>query len=235
MRRLACVLLVACSHSHGALVPDAATTIDASADASSKDMASDDFKRSALGSDWTIVYPPTPPNTQVQIIASTDLGMTPGPEGFFLVNWTKRAFGPDQFSEATIAPDATAGWAYMVYVRWRASDRARYGFAYDDDPNQPLYYNKWIFKYDGVPGPQTRIIASAPGASAPQPGDTLRVEIRGYTLSGYWNGTKVLEATDADPTMIADGVPGLASRWANGNMSTSVDARVWGSWTGGAL
>jgi hypothetical protein len=54
-------------------------------------------------------------------------------------------------------------------------------------------------------------------------------------LRGYWNSTVMLEATDTDATKIADGVPGLAARWANGNTSTSVDAKVWESWSGGAL
>ena len=198
------------------------------------DVASDDFERGSLGPDWAIVYPPTPPNDQVRILDSSDLGMGPGPEGFFLVNWTRRAFSPDQFCEATIPTDVTPGWAHMVYVRWRASDRARYGFVYDNDPDQPNF-GDWIFKYDGVPGPETRIIASAPAAVTPQPGDTLRVEVVGYTLRGYLNGTLVLEATDADPTMIADGVPGLAARWATGNQPTTVAAKVWESWSGGSL
>jgi hypothetical protein len=170
----------------------------------------------------------------VKIIAGSDLGMGPGPQGFFLVNWTKQTFAADQFSEGSVPLDVTAGWAHGVYVRWRASDAARYMFAYDNDPNQPLF-GSWIFKYDGVPGPQTRIIASAPASVTPQPGDTLRIEVTGYTLRGYLNGTKLLEATDTDPTKIADGVPGLAARWANGNTSTSSDVKVWESWCGGSL
>ena len=212
---------------------DAATTDAAMIDGTPADVASDDFERTTLGSSWTIVFP-DPGNDQVRILDASDLGMGPGPQGFFLANWTQRAFAADQFCEATIPTDATAGWAYMVYVRWRSSDRARYGFAYDNDPSQPNF-GDWIFKYDGVPGPDTRIIASTPAGDTPQPGDTLRVEIVGYTLRGYLNGTLVLEATDGDVTKIADGVPGLAARWAVGNQSTTNPAKVWESWAGGSL
>jgi hypothetical protein len=197
------------------------------------DTACDDFERPSLGSDWTVIYPPAP-NSQVQIIDSSDLGMGPGPQGFFIVNWTKQTFSADQFCEATIPADATAGWAHGVSVRWRASDSARYMLAYDNDPNQPLYGN-WILKYDGVPGPQTRIIANIASTAEPQPGDTLRIEVQGYTLRGYLNGTKVLEGADTDASKIADGPPGLAARWANGNTSTAANAKVWESWCGGSL
>jgi len=232
--------LVACGDTPGGSTdasssgPDGATVDGAIATDASGDMASDDFERPGLGTDWVVVYPPTPPNTQVQILDSSDLGMGPGPEGFFLVNWTRRAFAADQFCEATIPIDVTPGWAHMVYVRWRASDRARYGFAYDNDPSQPNF-GDWIFKYDGVPGPETRIIASAAATATPQPGDTLRIEVVGYTLRGYLNGALVLEATDTDATKIADGVPGLAARWAVGNQSTTTAAKVWESWAGGSL
>jgi len=220
--------------------PDAATDatpgVDGAAatDGPPGDVASDDFERTALGSDWTIVFPDPTSNDQVRILDTSDLGMGPGPEGFFLANWTQRAFTADQFCEATIPADATAGWAYMVYVRWRVSDRARYGFAYDNDPSQPNF-GDWIFKYDGVPGPDTRIIASVAAVDTPQPGDTIRIDVVGYTLRGYLNDALVLEATDTDLTKIADGVPGLAARWAEGNQSTTDPAKVWESWSGGSL
>ena len=170
----------------------------------------------------------------MQIVDSSDLGMGPGPEGFFLVNYSARTFTADQYCEAVIPTDATSGWAYMVYVRWRASDRARYGFAYDSDPNQPAF-GDWILKYDGVPSAQTRVFAQVPAAAPPNPGDTLKVEVRGYTVTGYYNGTKVIEATDTDASKIASGVPGLAARWSNGNTSTSITVKVWESWCGGSL
>lgn len=209
-----------------------ASPLDASTDAP-RDMATDDFERATLGPDWTVIFPPAP-NDQVRIIGGSDLGMGPGPQGFFLVNYTARAFTADQFGEATIPLDVNPQWIHQVYVRSRASDRARYGFGYNGDPGQPTF-GDWYFKYDGVPSAQTRVFATAPAPMAPRPGDRIRVEIVGYTLRGYWNGTLVLEATDTDASKIAGGVPGLAARWATGNTATTVDVKVWESWSGGSL
>jgi hypothetical protein len=121
-----------------------------------------------------------------------------------------------------------------VYVRRRTSDGARYGFGYDGDPNQENY-GDWIFKYDGVAGTDTRIFASTPAGQTPGPGDTLRVEVRGYALRGYLNGDLVLEGADTDSTRIADGRAGLAARWATGNAATSAPVKAFESWSGGSL
>lgn len=213
----------------------AADGAPASPDAASSDAVTDDFERSALGPSWAIRFPNPDTAGQVQIIDSSDLGMGPGPQGFFLVNWTGTAFAADQYCEATIPADVTADWAHQVYVRWRASDRARYGFGYNNDPGQPDFGN-WYFKYDGVPGAQTRVFATQlAGEDIPGPGDVLRVEIRGYELRGYLNGSVVLTATDDDASKIAAGEPGLAARWATGNQPTAEAAKVWESWAGGSL
>jgi hypothetical protein len=195
----------------------------------------DDFERASLGSNWTIAYPTS--GNQVQIIDDGVLGMAPGPQGFFLVNWTGSVFAADQYSEVVIPLDATPGWAYQPYVRWRSSDRARYGFGLDNDPNQPQYYDKWYFKFDGVAGSETRMFGLVDNTTGrqPGPGDRLRVEIRGYTLYGYWNGQLMTTATDTATNRIADGVPGMAARVANGNQSITQPAKVWESWAGGSL
>ncbi len=198
------------------------------------DTRTDDFERPELGPNWRIVFPTPPNDTQVQIVDDSDLGMGPGPQGFFLVNWIGSTFQPDQYCEATISPDVTDGWIYQVYVRWRESDAARYGFGYNGDPGQDTF-GQWIFKYDGVPSPQTRIIASTPAATPPAPGDVLRLEVEGYTLRGYHNGNLVLEATDTDPSRIDAGEVGLAARWATGNMGTPNAVKIWEDWAGGSL
>ena len=195
--------------------------------------STDNFERATLGNNWFISFPPT--GNQVQIIGNSDLGMVAGPQGFFLANWIGRTFTADQYCEAIISPDAPTDWAFQVYVRRRSSDAARYGFHFDNDPNQPEYFNKWCFKYDGVPGPETRVFAMANGNQAPKPGDTLRVEIRGYTLYGYHNGRLVLTATDTASNRIANGVPGMAARLAIGNQAINQSVKVWESWTGGDL
>jgi hypothetical protein len=196
--------------------------------------ATDDFERGTLGPNWTIAYPSS--GNQVQIIGNSDLGMVPGPEGFFLMNWTGSVFTADQWSEVVIPADAAPGWAYQPYVRWRASDRARYGFGLDNDPGQ-ANYNKWYFKFDGVPSSETRMFGLVDNTTGrePGPGDRLRVEIRGYTLYGYWNGQLMTTATDTAANRIADGVPGMAARVATGNQAITQPAKVWESWSGGSL
>jgi hypothetical protein len=204
-----------------------------SVSAFSQTTASDDFERSGLGSNWSISFPAD--GSQVHILENSDLGMNPGPQGFFLADWVGVAFDADQFCEAVIPMDAAPDWARQVYVRRRAGDAARYGFGFDNDPAQVQYYRKWYFKYDGVPGPETRMFGVADhGPEGPGPGDTLRVEIRGYTLSGYWNGRLMATASDANAAnRIANGVPGLAARLANGNAALTQAAKVWESWKGG--
>ncbi len=197
------------------------------------DVATDDFERGSLGSDWTIAFPP-PPNDQVRIIGDSDLGMAPGPQGFFIAVYTGRTFSADQFCEATIPIDADPDWIHQVFVRRRGVDAARYGFGYNGDPGQPSF-GTWYFKYDGVPSAQTRVFATAPAPSTPAPGDRIRVEIEGFALRGYWNDMLVLEATDTDASRIDDGAPGLAARWATGNAGTPAAVKVWEGWAGGSL
>ncbi len=198
------------------------------------DSRADDFERATLGSNWAIRFPNPDTGGQVRIVDNSDLGMGPGPQGFFLVNWVGSTFAADQYCEATIPADVTADWAHQVYVRWRSSDGARYGFGYNNDPGQPQF-GMWYFKYDGVPSAQTRVFATVNATQTPQPGDTLRVEVRGYELRGYLNGTLVLMATDVDPSRIAAGETGLAARWATGNQPTDDAAKVWEAWSGGSL
>jgi hypothetical protein len=207
-------------------------TITGSDGGAVRDPAADDFERNDLGPDWQIAYPSG--GGQVQILGGSDLGMGSGDQGFFLVNWIGSTFTADQFCEATLPADVNPDWIHQVYVRWRASDGARYGFGYDGDPNQ-ADYGSWYFKYDGVPSADTRMIATADAADIPGPSDVLRIEVEEFTLRGYFNGTLVLEATDVDDTRIADGVPGLAARWATGNGATATAAKVWESWSGGSL
>lgn len=204
------------------------------AEAPSADAVTDDFERARLGSNWEVVYPTGGDKAQVQILGNSDLGMVAGNQAFFLADWVGNRFSADQYCEATPTAEAPAGWAYMVYVRRRASDGARYGFGFDNDPSQPNS-GDWIFKYDGVPGPQTRVFASAKAATAPKLGDTLRVEVVGYALKGYLNGELVLEGTDTDPSKIASGQPGLAARLATGNGTLGADAKVWESFAAGGM
>ena len=196
-------------------------------------VAMDDFERATLGPKWSIAYPPS--GNQVQILDNSDLGMAAGPQGFFLVHWVGSTFTADQFCEAVLPLDGAQDWAHQLYVRYRQADSARYGFHYNNDPNQTLYYGKWCFKYDGRPGAQTRNFGCVAGLPPNKPGDTIRVEIRGFTLTGYLNGTQMIQATDTASNRIVNGIPGLAARIATGNQNLTQNAKAWESWKGGGL
>jgi hypothetical protein len=218
--------------SDGNIGTDAVTlTITGPVTPGGADPANDDFERGALGPDWEVIFPTS--GNQVQVFDGA-LGMGPGPQGFFLVNWVASDFEADQYSEATMPDDVDPDWLHQPYVRWRPSDGARYGFGYNGDPVQATL-GEWYFKYDGVSPADTRIIASTPAASVPGPGDVLRVEVEGWVLRGYFNDLLVLEATDTDPSRISTGRPGLAARWATGNTQTTDSVKVYESWSGGSL
>lgn len=202
---------------------------------------SDDFTRASLGANWTVPAGAS----QCGIVGGDSLGMAAGAGSFFLATWTGTKFFANQWCEAQISPSAPPSDPYSVssyleqlYVRCGAGGGPRYGFGYDGDPLQ-VNFGDWIFKYDGVPTPQTRVFASTPALVLPVPGDTLRLEIVGYTLKGYLkqlgssNYVKVLEGTDTDVTKIAFGSPGLAGRLASGGGDPlAVPTKVYKSFSG---
>ena len=203
-----------------------------------EDQAFDDFERSSLGSNWQIVF------GSVAIVDNSDLGLSSA-SGMGLVAWFGSTFDADQFTEAVISPDKDPKMMNMVSARWRASDRARYGFGYNDDPGGGF----WVIKYDGVPGPQTRTVSQLQlsdesltvqqfsPAPPPQPGDTLRIEVRGSNpveIKGFHNGNLVLTATDTAPERIVAGRSSLAYRLAK-ESSTTYPTPAFRSWTAGSL
>lgn len=202
---------------------------------------SDDFERASLGSNWTVRFP-VPDNggpggaAQNGIIGSSDLGTTNGANSFSIVERTAETFAADQYAEGRISSEAnTSTWAFQIFGRRRSSDGARYGFHYDNDPTQ-IPYGRFCIKYDGVASNLTRVIAQGPVdfVNVPQPGDALRIEIRGYTIRALWNGIVVLEATDTDASKIASGRPGLASRIADfGDGSNPTTAKNWEAFAAG--
>ena len=100
------------------------------------------------------------------------------------LSWTANTFSADQFSEIQLSPDWNPNALIQVYVRRRASDVARYAFHYD--PENGL--NQWQIKYDGVPPPQVRLVATNNSYPAPGAGDSIRIEVAGSnppTIKGF--------------------------------------------------
>lgn len=129
----------------------------------------------------------------------------------------------------SIPPDVLT----QVFVRRRASDLARYGFHWNGDPGN----SRLEIKFDGVPTPQTRILAQV-NAPPTTPGDALRLEASGtdpVILRAYHNGALVLEAADAAPNRITiAGHVGMVARLRQGGTAPPA-APVFASWAGGSL
>ena len=186
------------------------------------DVASDDFERAALGPNWVELF-----GQSGGIVGGKDFGMLAA--GFLTVDWAAR-FGADQFSEAVIAATKPANVLVQVHVRRQSDSFARYGFHYNPEKTPAV----WEIKYDGVPTPDTRILASSTGPAL-VPGDVIRIEVRGREISGFLNGQRLLVATDLAPNAIlGTGGTGITTRLKDGTTTTS-PAAVVASWRGGTL
>jgi hypothetical protein len=185
----------------------------------------DDFERHLLGPNWIVLAGAG----SIGLVGQSDLGLVAGPARGGAVAWAANTFLLDEFSEAVISPDRADSMLLQVYVRLRAVDNARYGFHWNN-----AFGGRWEIKYDGVPTPQTRILASAI-APEPLPGDRIRIEARGSTISGYHNELLVLTAEDTAPDAIMDaGEIGVVFRFTTTAPAVYPSAVVE-EWTGGDL
>jgi len=147
------------------------------------------------------------------------------------------SLSPSVYSVPELEPDTMLT---QVYVRRRTNDLARYGFHFNDENEDGtgIANPRWEIKYDGVPTAQTRILASVP-ATMPQPGDTLRIEVRGTSpvlIKGFHNGMEVISATDsAHQRITASGVVGMVSRVRRGGFTAPPNSPVFAGWRGGSL
>ena len=184
------------------------------------DPAFDDFERGTLGSNW-VVY-----NGDVGIINKSDLGVLSRSSrllGLGILAWNATVFRADQFSQARISVDADRNVVIQVFVRRRQSDNQRYGFHWRLHDGG----GRWEIKRDGAPN--APVLASVPGPS-PAPGDTIRVEVAGSTITGFRNGVRVLTTTDS--MLTEPGQPGIV---LNVYWVTRFPVPAVESWTGGSL
>ena len=198
-----------------------------------QDPASDDFQRASLGANWTKY------NANAEIVNGADLGsLTPSTTSLMYVGWTASTFAADQFCEAVVAAGRPDTMLIQLFVRRRASDVARYAFAFtDENGSGGIGPPQWIIKYDGVPTAQTRTLASAP-ATPPVPGDTLRIEATGTSpvlIKGFLNGVQIISATDNDHNRITTSGPvGMAARLRLGGFTAPANSPLFASWRGGS-
>jgi hypothetical protein len=186
----------------------------------------DNFERASLGANWTV------PLGNAGIVGSSDLGAL-GFVGVHIVLWAGAAPGADQFAEATVSTEIDAQMQSQVFARRRSADAARYGFHYDFENVPP----RWEIKYDGVTTPNVKILASDSAPAAPQPGDRLRIEVRGsatVNIRGFHNGLKILDVDDSSAERIATGPPGLVFRAFVGS-SLTYPSKVFEDFAAGTL
>jgi len=119
----------------------------------------------------------------------------------------------------------------QAFVRRQNDTGARYGFHWNGDPGKSV----WEIKYDGVPTPQVRILETSNAAPAVQPGDVMRIEVRGNLIEGFLNGILIISATDMDPSAIlSTGRPGTTYRFAKESPAVT-PTPVVESWNAGDL
>jgi hypothetical protein len=113
----------------------------------------------------------------------------------------------DQYCEVAISPNVDHKALLEVFVRRRKSDKARYGFYCMrlDNDSQPAASYVWGFKLDGIdPG---IVLASTDGPRL-LAGDTLRIEVMGNLIKGFYNSEEILSTIDS--TLTEPGEPGVA-------------------------
>lgn len=131
------------------------------------------------------------------IIRNGTLGSTN--TGLVIAWWTPDLFGPDQWSEITVAPNFNPAVLLQVFVRRQATTLCRYGFHYQASTG------KYTLKYDGCASAPGISFVEVPGVQF-QPGDVVRLEVYGTTLRGLINGVVVISGTH---TALTGGQTGL--------------------------
>src|SRR3989344_3052863 len=205
--------------------------------------ASDDFESGTVsGAKWNVWTCNCSTTTTVRTNSQGGKDLARISTQWAGLSWIANTFSADQFSEIQLSPDWNPNALIQVYVRRRASDVARYAFHYD--PENGL--NQWQIKYDGVPTPQVRLVATNNNYPAPKAGGSIRIEVSGSnppTIKGFHkcascsNFTEVASAVDSNASAInIAGPPGVVSRdRADIPANVTYPALLVSRWSGGDL
>ncbi|HXZ45973.1 MAG TPA: alpha/beta hydrolase-fold protein [Pseudolabrys sp.] len=178
---------------------------------------SDNFNRTdgSLGANWTTMTGTLAP----QIVG--DLATVPSAEQGSLHSafWSGNTFSNDQFVQARL-PNSSPGTYFGPGLMVRAANSRGYLLWYGNSVNQVT-----IWRMDSA-GAWSQLAASSDSLTITPTTDVWRLEASGSTLSGYQNGTLVVQATDVT---YADGSPGVwmyyggnqIDDWSAGDLSYS--------------
>lgn len=212
---------VACSADLQVL--DVATCSVSAVRAVGRSCVSDDFERPSLGPDWSLLM-----GSDASIVDGSNLGFG---LNWVFAQWSGAALGLDQSSEVEVAPGMAPNALVQAYARRRSTDDARYACHYNADPGDA----QWEIKYDGVPTPQTRILAESGATPPPGPGTRVRIEVQETNPVRIWcfvDDLLALYAEDAAPDRVDDSNHGGAVARATVGTSTPTGTPIVAWWEG---
>jgi hypothetical protein len=183
---------------------------------------SDDFSRAdgALGGNWTTVA-----GTSAPVIAG-GVVVAGTPNALNSAYWSAASFTADQFAQASLP--ASSGGNFGPGIAVRLSGATGYVLWYGNSPGTVS-----IWRMDSS-GSWTQLAGS--GALTVSGSDVWRIAAVGSTISGYQNGTLVVQATDS---RYGSGSPGVwlyysgnkIANWSGGDVTSS--GTTSGGTTGG--
>jgi Putative esterase len=185
---------------------------------------SDNFNRAngGLGSNWTTVA-----GTAVPRIVSNRLtvGTASTPNGAY---WSANTFGSNQFAQATL-PNSSAT-RYGPGIAVRLSSSRGYFLWYGNAANTVS-----LWRMDGPTSwsqlGQSAVLTVTPSA------DVWRITAVGSTITGYQNGSQVVQATDAGMTSGSPGVwlyysSNQIGNWSGGDVAPPTTHTIGGTVSG---
>jgi Concanavalin A-like lectin/glucanases superfamily len=178
-------------------------------DFSASNIVSDNFNRASLGSNWTSY---TTGSGGWSINGSDTITETSNDTVHRYLEWNANTFSNNQFSQITITSLASAGAnRYLdACVRFQSTDPDK-GYCYSVQRSGSSYCG--LYRYDGG---SVTALSSTGGANCIDPGDTIRVEAVGSSITAYKNGSVI--AGPFTDTTYTSGLPGIATYQNNGQV-----------------
>jgi hypothetical protein len=194
-------------------------------------VATDNFNRASLGSDWTQLNPALAGNIQIDSSTRIHAAYTFVSAGSTAAaRWNGAgSFSNDQFGSVKITAISGSGNNHKMGATARAGSgidgsRAWYEFSMTGLPSGPTYTTELVLQNGG-----TRTVL-ATGSLAWSVGDTIDIEVEGSTIRGCQNGTPLGGSWTVTDTTLTTGKPGVVASgttqlfgddWVGGNVTAA--------------